>query len=195
MSIDRQSLTPAYFEALYADDADPWRFATSDYERCKYTATLVALNGHETHAAFEVGCSIGIFTRQLARRCHSLLAVDVAERALEQARRNCKGLKRVRFERMEIPAQWPAEVFDLIVFSEVLYYLSPDEIRRAGARSLVTLSPEGLILLVHWTGQTDYPCQGDEAVAHYIAACETQLSPLLKRQEPEYRLDLLVRKN
>jgi 2-polyprenyl-3-methyl-5-hydroxy-6-metoxy-1,4-benzoquinol methylase len=195
MNTDRQSLTPAYFEALYADDADPWRFTTSDYERRKYAVTRAALNGHEIHAAFEVGCSIGIFTRQLARRCHSLLAVDVAERALEQARRNCKGLKRVRFERMEIPAQWPAEVFDLIVFSEVLYYLSPDEIRRAGARSLVTLSPGGLILLVHWTGQTDYPCQGDEAVAHYIAACETQLSPLLQRQEPEYRLDLLVRKN
>lgn len=195
MNTDRPSLTPAYFEALYADDADPWRFTTSDYERRKYAVTRAALNGHEIHAAFEVGCSIGIFTRQLARRCHSLLAVDVAERALEQARRNCKGLKRVRFERMEIPAQWPAEVFDLIVFSEVLYYLSPDEIRRAAARSLVTLSPGGLILLVHWTGQTDYPCQGDEAVAHYIAACETQLSPLLQRQEPEYRLDLLVRKN
>ena len=43
MNTDRQSLTPAYFEALYADDADPWRFTTSDYERRKYAATLVAL--------------------------------------------------------------------------------------------------------------------------------------------------------
>jgi predicted TPR repeat methyltransferase len=195
MSIDRQSLTPAYFEALYADDADPWRFATSDYERCKYTATLVALNGHETHAAFEVGCSIGIFTRQLARRCHSLLAVDVAEQALEQARRICKGLNQVRIERMQIPAEWPVAKFDLIVFSEVLYYLSPHDICRAAARSLASSLPGGLILLVHWTGQTDYPCQGDEAVEYYLAACKAELSPLLQRQEPEYRLDLLVRKS
>src|SRR5207244_3296272 len=98
-------------------------FATSDYERHKYVATLAALNGHEIHAAFEVGCSIGIFTRQLACRCDSLLAVDVAEQALEQARRNCKGLNQVRIEQMQIPGEWPAEQFDLIVFSEVLYYL------------------------------------------------------------------------
>jgi predicted TPR repeat methyltransferase len=195
MNTDRQSLTPAYFEALYTDDSDPWQFTTSDYERRKYAATLVALNGHEIHAAFEVGCSIGIFSRQLARRCHSLLAVDVAERSLEQARRNCKGSNQVRIERMQIPREWPAEKFDLIVFSEVLYYLSPHDIRRAAARSLSSSSPGGLILLVHWTGQTDYSCQGDEAVEHYMAACEAELSPLLRRQEPEYRLDLLARKS
>ena len=34
---------PGYFEQLYASDPDPWRFATSDYERDKYAATLDAL--------------------------------------------------------------------------------------------------------------------------------------------------------
>src|SRR5271168_1725907 len=95
-SAPRRSLTPAYFEALYAENADPWRFTTSDYERRKYAATDAALNGHNIGTAFEVGCSIGIFTRQLARRCN-VLAVDVAEQALVQARRNCEGLKQVRF--------------------------------------------------------------------------------------------------
>jgi predicted TPR repeat methyltransferase len=195
VSAARKSLDPAYFEALYAEDPDPWQFATSDYERRKYAATLAALNGQEIHAAFEVGCSIGIFTRQLALRCHSLLAVDVAEQALAQARRNCEGLNQVRIERMQIPAQWPDEQFDLIVFSEVLYYLGPGDIRRAAARSLLSLSPDGLILLVHWTGQTGYPCQGGEAVDIYLAASDAELSALLLRQEPEYRLDLLQRKN
>ena len=96
---------------------------------------------------------------------------------------------------MQIPAEWPVAKFDLIVFSEVLYYLSPHDIRRAAARSLASSLPGGLILLVHWTGQTDYPCQGDEAVEYYLAACKAALSPLLQRQEPEYRLDLLARKS
>src|ERR1700674_4329258 len=113
MRADRPSLSPAHFEALYTADSDPWQFKTSDYERRKYAATLAALNGHKINAAFEVGCSIGIFTRQLARRCHSLLAVDVAEQALEQARRNCEGLNQVRIERMQIPQEWPAEKVDL----------------------------------------------------------------------------------
>jgi cyclopropane fatty-acyl-phospholipid synthase-like methyltransferase len=193
-SAPRRSLTPAYFEALYAKNADPWRFSTSDYERRKYAATDAALNGHNIRTALEVGCSIGIFTRQLARRCN-VLAVDVAEQALVQARRNCEGLKQVRFERMQIPEEWPAEEFDLIVLSEVLYYLSPYDIRRTAARSLASLSPTGLILLVHWTGPTNYPCQGDEAVDYYLAACNTELSPLLQRHETEYRLDLLMRKS
>src|ERR1700691_3489977 len=104
MSTNRQSLTPAYFDALYAKDADPWRFSTSDYERHKYAATRAVLNGYNFRTAFEVGGSIGIFTRQLAHLCKSLLAVDVAEHALEQARRNCEDLNQVRFERMQIPS-------------------------------------------------------------------------------------------
>src|SRR5271168_4840307 len=112
MSTARQSLTADYFEALYAEDADPWRFKTSDYERRKYAATGAVLDGHNICTAFEVGCAIGIFTRQLAGRCNSLLAVDVAEQALEQARRNCAGLNHVRFERMRIPLEWPTEQFD-----------------------------------------------------------------------------------
>ena len=43
MSRRKTSLPSTYFTALYAADADPWRFATSDYEREKYAATLAAL--------------------------------------------------------------------------------------------------------------------------------------------------------
>jgi predicted TPR repeat methyltransferase len=193
MSTNRQTLSPTYFEDLYAKDRDPWRFASSDYERRKYADTLAALSGRRFHAAFEVGCSIGIFTRQLAPQCDSLLAVDVVEQALQQARQNCKALKQVKIERMQIPVQWPAERFDLIVLSEVLYYLSPEDIRVAAARSMISSRRGGLILLVHWTGQTDYPCQGDEAVDWYLGACKGELYPILHRREPEYRLDLLTR--
>jgi hypothetical protein len=56
-------LPAAYFDALYARDPDPWRFATSDYERAKYRATLAALPGPLLGAALEVGCSIGVLTR------------------------------------------------------------------------------------------------------------------------------------
>ena len=101
MSTNRQTLSPTYFEDLYAKDRDPWRFASSDYERRKYADTLAALSGRRFHAAFEVGCSIGIFTRQLAPQCDSLLAVDVVEQALQQARQNCKALNQVKIERMQ----------------------------------------------------------------------------------------------
>jgi len=37
---------------------------------------------------FEVGCSVGILKRQLAQVCQSLLAIDVAERALQTGEAN-----------------------------------------------------------------------------------------------------------
>ena len=76
MSRRKASLPSAYFEAIYQADADPWRFATSDYEREKYAATLAALPLQAYRSGFEVGCSIGVLTSQLARRCDRLLAVD-----------------------------------------------------------------------------------------------------------------------
>ena len=112
-----------YFERLYAHDPDPWRFASSEYERDKYTATLAALPPRRFARAFEIGCSIGVLTRHLAERCDALLGADVAEGALAQARERCAGLFHVKLSRMVVPQDWPDGRFDLIVFSEVLYYL------------------------------------------------------------------------
>jgi predicted TPR repeat methyltransferase len=193
MNKGQKSLTPGYFDALYVRDADPWRFTTSKYEKDKYAASLTALNDRSFNSAFEVGCSIGILTRQLASRCKSLLAVDVVQRALDQAQRNCENLDNIQFARMQIPSEWPTEDFDLIVLSEVLYYFSAEDIALIAEKTLLSLLPRGMVLLVHWTGETDYPYDGDEAVDYYLSNCGHALSPLLVRRQPEYRLDLLVR--
>ena len=77
-------------------------------------------------AALEIGCSIGVLTRRLAERCATLLAVDIAENALAQARAACAACKNVTIARIRIPMDWPTGRFDMILLSEVLYYLSVD---------------------------------------------------------------------
>jgi predicted TPR repeat methyltransferase len=192
MGNGRRSFDPSYFDRLYREKADPWDFTTSDYERRKYAATLEALGGRHFRSAFEVGCSIGILTHQLADRCDSLLAIDVAQAAVAKAQKNCAGLPNVTIQRMHIPHEWPAGKFDLIMLSEVLYFLGLDDIAITADRSLATLEPGGLVLLVNWTGETDYPCGGDDAVEHYLACSGRGLIPMAHRRESEYRLDLLV---
>ena len=59
------TLDPDYFKGMYATEADPWRFATSAYERDKYAATLAALPRSHYVSGLDVGCSIGVFTHQL----------------------------------------------------------------------------------------------------------------------------------
>lgn len=183
------SLPPSYFDALYARDPDPWRFASSAYERAKYAATLAALPAPSVGTAFEIGCSIGVLTRQLAQRCASLLAVDVAEAALAEARQRCADLPHVTIQRLCIPQDWPQGQFDLILFSEVLYYLSAADVALTAGHTRNALRPGGAILLVHYILPTDYPCSGDRAAETFMEALG--LAPVLQQREPQYRLDLL----
>jgi cyclopropane fatty-acyl-phospholipid synthase-like methyltransferase len=186
-----ESLTPDYFENLYTIDPDPWRFATSEYERRKYASTLAALPSGRIGAAFEIGCSIGVLTQSLAAHCDSLLAVDVAEPALAQARARCAGHDNVTIARMHIPQEWPDRAFDTILFSEVLYYLSRADLVETARLAASSLTLGGVILLVHYTKPTNYPQTGDQASENFIAS--TGLRPILQRREAEYRLDLLSR--
>ena len=183
------SWPPEVFDRLYARDPDPWGFHTSQYERDKYAATLAALPPGRFAAGFEVGCSIGVLTRQLAARCDTLLAVDVAEAALAAARDNCAGLRHVGFRRLRIPREWPLGRFDLIVLSEVLYFLGPEDLAATARCAVASLAPGGVALLVNWTGPTNSPCTGDEAAERFIAGAA--LTPALQRREARYRLDLL----
>ena len=180
------SIDPAYFEQLYASDPDPWRFATSGYEREKYAATLAALPQRRFPQTLEVGCSIGVLTAQLAGQCDRLLALDVVDAALDQARQRCPAVK---FEKRRIPDEWPNGAFDLIVFSEVLYYLDRTGIEQAAHRATAALTSGGCILLVHYLGGTDYPTTGDEAAEYFIAA--SGLSPGRQLRAEMYRIDRL----
>ena len=81
------------------------------------------------------GCSIGVLTRRLAERCATLLAVDIAENALAQARAACAACKNVTIARIRIPGEWPTGRFDMILLSEVLCYLSVDDLMQTSRRA------------------------------------------------------------
>lgn len=190
MSEAEASLPPAYFERLYTADPDPWRFASSPYEAAKYAATLAALPQERYHAALEIGCSIGVLTAQLAPRCEQLLALDVAEQALDAARERCTTQGQVTFCRAQVPHEFPSGRFDLILLSEVGYYLAWDDLARLQAGLLAALEPGGSLLLVHWTGPTNYPLTADEVHDSFLAI--PALRHLQGSRAPEYRLDLFT---
>ncbi len=185
------SIAPAYFERLYASDSDPWRFTTSPYEAAKYAATLAALPRERYASAFEIGCAGGVLTRQLAERCDRLLAVDVSDDVLAQARARCADRPHVTFRRMTVPGEWPDEVFALVMLSEVGYYLGDADFAALGDRLDTTVAPGGHLVLVHWTGPTDYPRTGDAVHEAFLAL------PAWRRvgghRDPAYRLDVLER--
>jgi cyclopropane fatty-acyl-phospholipid synthase-like methyltransferase len=184
----------SHFERLYQRDPDPWSFATSAYEQAKYRQTMAALGHRRFTVGLEVGCSIGVLTRMLAPRCDTLLGVDIVESPLHAARSRCAGFPHVRFQRMQVPAEWPAERFDLIVFSEVLYFLTPSDIERCAALTVTSLLPAGIAVLVNWLGKTDDPTTGKDAADHFLAATARNLAPVHCARHDGYRLDVLSSK-
>jgi cyclopropane fatty-acyl-phospholipid synthase-like methyltransferase len=193
MSEPHPTLRPEYFDSLYATDPDPWKFATSAYERAKYTLTLNAMPKPRFRSALEVGCSIGVLTRSLASRCDAVVAIDAAQTPLAEARRRCADLPGVRFEQMFVPDEWPDGVFELILLSEVIYYLSREDVGRLADRVMGSLPRGGSVILVHWTGPTNYPLSGDEAATLFIE--RIQPTCVLKRGDRfrQFRLDVLSR--
>ncbi|CAO4145106.1 class I SAM-dependent DNA methyltransferase [Methylorubrum aminovorans] len=188
-----ETLPERYFAEIYASDPDPWRFTSSAYEAEKYDATLRALPRTRYKNALEVGCSIGVFTRALAPRCGALTALDVAQAALDAAQTRCAEYPQVRFVRGAVPEVWPEGRFDLIVFGEMLYFLSPADLARLVARVEASLEPGGDCVLVHWLGETDYPLSGDAAAEGFITGTAPFCRVLPGLRTEAYRLDVLRR--
>jgi predicted TPR repeat methyltransferase len=187
------SLPREHFERIYRASADPWHFESSRYELEKYEATLAVLNSRRFQRGLEVGCSIGVLTERLASRCDNLIGLDFVASALAKARERCAGYPWVRLEAMHIPRQWPEGMFDLIVFSEILYFLSDDDLTHTASLTMQSLAPRGLVLLVNYLRQTDDPQSGNSAVELFLRATAPQLHILKQQRKLLYRIDLLAK--
>jgi SAM-dependent methyltransferase len=187
------SLPTRYFDDLYASDPDPWCFASSAYERRKYEATLDALPRAYYAHGFEAGCSIGVLTRLLAPRCAQLTAVDASEAPLGAARQRSADQPHVHFARMRIPDEWPEVRFDLVLLSEVLYFMDSHDVAAIAKRIESSLDVAGHVILVHCIGTVVYHFSGDEATALFIDRARRFARVLRQDRTSRYRLDVLER--
>jgi SAM-dependent methyltransferase len=176
------------FERLYNESADPWGYRTSDYERQKYAATLAALPKRAHGMCLEVGCSIGVFTGLLAARCEHVVAIDFSLGALRLARRNLEGVPNVDLLRASFPEEVPPGSWDVIVCSEILYYLHEPALEQALGWIKAQLAFGASVLAVSWRGVgREEPLLGDEV--HDRLAVELADWHALDARQDGYRLD------
>jgi SAM-dependent methyltransferase len=186
------TLGAGYFDAMYAAASDPWGFEDRWYEQRKYAVTLAQLPAARYRRAFEPGCSVGVLTQMLAGRCNALLSCDVAAGAVSAAAQRTRDLPHVRVEQRDIPGQWPSGRFDLIVFSEILYYFGDEDLERVLDCAVAALEPQGTVLAVHWRHPVaDYPRSGDDV--HRVLASRPGLARLVRHQEPDFLADVYIR--
>ncbi len=189
-----RSLGADYFEGIFASDADPWNLATSEYERRKFERTIEALNDRRYASALEIGCAHGVLTQRLHQLCDQLLAIDISQTALAFAQQRLGTQPGLEFAQMGFPADAPRGLFDLCVMSEVAYYWNAGDLSRAAQWLTDHIIPGGRVVLVHYTGETDYPCTADEAVGALQRGTSGQFPPCLADRHESYRLDLWERR-
>jgi trans-aconitate methyltransferase len=184
---------PADFEARYRHEPDPWGFATDPYERDKYAQTLTALADWPRAArALELGCANGELTALLATRCDTLVALDAAPTAVARARARFVDVPEVEILEATIPEGLPDGPWDLVVASEVLYYLGDELFEQTLDRLTEDLRPGGLLLAVHWTGNAaSHPRSA--ADVHARLRAHPRLEGVRRDQHPRYVLDVLQR--
>ncbi|WP_410652755.1 PIG-L family deacetylase [Amycolatopsis sp. cmx-4-54] len=178
------------FETLYREP-DPWTM-DSWYERRKRTVALAALP-HERYAfAVEPACGTGALTLDLADRCDQVYAFDPVPAALSVARERTAHLSTVDLATGTLPDDMRGPA-DLVVLSEILYYLSEADLTATLDRTVASLRPGGQVLAVHWRPQApDAPHHGSQV--HERLRTHPGLRSLVTHSETDFLVDVLARR-
>ena len=150
-------------DQLHTEQADPWGAQSRWYEERKRSLLLAALPRRRFVRTLEVGCSTGVLAQCLSDRADSLVAVDSSPAAVSLARDRLGDAADLRI--MAVPHDWPEGRFDLVVISEVGYFLSPTQLEGLVQRVSSCLTPDGVVALCHWR----HPIRGwplDAALVH-----------------------------
>jgi peptidoglycan/xylan/chitin deacetylase (PgdA/CDA1 family) len=191
----------AYWNAVFSTE-DPWNYK-SEFETRKYKHTLNLLPDCEIGRALELGCAEGVFTEMLTPRVGALLAADISDLALERARKRCGNLRNVRFQQHDISGGVPGENYDLIVCSEILYYLRDlDALNTFAARAAESLAVGGYLLMTHLNmvcdGRSVTGFDSNEIGAKLIGEVFSSLNTfefLRELRTPLYRVQLFRRRS
>lgn len=191
----------SYFEKTFAQGPTRWDYNNA-YEQTKYEQTLSLLPPGRINRALELACAEGHFTVQLARRVNQLIASDFSQIALDRAAERCAGLENVSFIHLDLIEDPIPDRFDLIVCSEVLYFMKQREILEAvGQKFADALEPGGYLLIAHANILIDDPESpgfdwyfpfGAKVIGETIASVPT-LNLVKELRTPLYRIHLFQR--
>jgi len=188
---ESESVPSSFFDETYRQSTDPWGYTSSFYEISKFRTTIRCLPKVRFKNALEIGCAIGVLTEKLAAKCDRLLSVDYSELGLEEARKRCINLPQVRFEQMQIPQQFPTEQFDLILFSEVGYYLTLEDLHKTKDQIIDRLLRGGFLLMVHYRFPVEsFILNGEIVNDTFIKESAPFLKHLGDPRQKNFRLDL-----
>lgn len=157
---DQNSTRSTTFDEMYDQADDPWGFEDSAYERRKRGLLMSVLADQRYECILEIGCADGVLTSDLAQVADQVTAMDVSEQALNRAGRR-QIASPVRWVHGTAPDDVPDGRLDLVVLSEVGYFLTGSQLLQTLVRLHEALIEGAEVVLCHWQHPTsDIPLDG-----------------------------------
>ena len=194
---DQSTMNPhdrsAYFESIYRDNIDPYGLRNRWYEQRKRAALMAALPRPRYGRAFEPGCGAAELTVELAARCDWLLASDFSESAVAAAFERTRHLANVHVDKHALPHDWPHShgPFDLIVLSEVGYFLDGAAMQKIAQCVADSLASDGTLIACDWRPGFKERVLATDTV--HAALVDLGMSRLVRHEEDDFLLQVWSR--
>lgn len=177
------------FERKFAADPDPWKTWSSSFEQMK-RRNLRHMVGTGRHGrVLEVAAGNGSNTSMLASRALRLTATEGTASGAELTARAVSGVPRTTVLQLDLAMPFPGPRYDLIVISEVLYYLDARTLSVLANNVANTLQPGGALVLAHHTAFFD-DAQRSGADIHdlFLRRIRLPLTPDRELRARRYRM-------
>lgn len=171
---------PDLIDHFFDSGGDPFGFDKSPNEQLKFQRTSEVSGNGNLGRVLEIGCAVGSFTELIAPRATHVVAIDVSEPAIEQATQRLQQYPHVKFETRTLPAEFPDGPFDLVIASDVLYYLPVRDVLVCLRQIEAALDPGGALVAVHYIPRVGTLLNGNEL--HDLLAEHTTLSHTLEER-------------
>ena len=145
------------FNRIYRDEEDPWAIGAADSERYALYRALIRERMPSGRAVLDIGCGFGAFLAHLRDRFPRLDGVDCSAVAIEKGRRRFPFIRFLQGSADDLGRlDGLAPRYDLILFSDVIYYL--DETGRNESLRWIAehLEDDGVAFIAAWCAGGDY---------------------------------------
>ncbi|WP_375396900.1 class I SAM-dependent methyltransferase [uncultured Sphingomonas sp.] len=137
------------FATKFSESDDPWLTFTDRDEAMKRRAILRALGPGPIGRVLELAAGNGSNSAAIAPRALRLDATEGTQEGTQLTAEAIAPWHRARALRLALPAPFPRPLYDVVVIAELLYYLSPRDMRAVAEAIARALRPGGTLVLAH----------------------------------------------
>jgi 2-polyprenyl-3-methyl-5-hydroxy-6-metoxy-1,4-benzoquinol methylase len=147
-SLARQKEKEAKFERQWLLNPEQFNPLRNCMQKERLARSLTLLTNHKeikNQQIADIGCGMGVFSRQLRDGGGSIEAVDIAENALKVLRK--EDMKDITAMQAGMPnTHLPDHAYDIVACMEVIAEISPEDYRLFFAELARVAKPDGLVL-------------------------------------------------